>query len=85
MDKKFIDKVMTQVKCGVCGQEYEASGIRVVGHQDGLWFVHVICTSCRSQGLIAIAIKQENPHQIITDLTEPEYDRFMEGEGIEVR
>lgn len=82
MDKNFIKKLMTQVKCGVCGQQYKVSNIRVLGHRDDLWFLHVFCTSCRSRGLIAIAIEEDNSLQIISDLTEPEYAKFRGGEGI---
>ena len=82
MDSKFIKKLVAQVKCGVCGQQYRLSNIRILGNRDDLWFLYVLCSSCHSKGLIAIGIKEDRPLRIVTDLTEPEYAKFREGKGI---
>lgn len=83
MDKNFIKKLMTQAKCRVCGQQYKVSNIEFLGYRDDLWFFHVLCRLCYTQGLIAIAVKEGNIPQVLTDLTEPEYAKFRDSKGIE--
>ena len=78
MDERFIKKLMATMKCGVCGQRYEGNNIRMLGHRDDLWFLSVYCTACRSQGLVAVVIKEGKSPEVITDLTEEEYAKFGE-------
>ena len=84
MDKRFIKKLMAQVKCGICGEHYRVSNIKVLGHQNELWFLHVLCRSCYTQGVVAIAVKEGDTVQIVTDLTEPECARFKGSKVIDV-
>ncbi len=79
MDDKFIKKLLSNMKCGVCGQLYEPININVLGHREDLWFLSVSCPSCKSQGLVAAVIREGKLPEVITDLTETEQGRFSAG------
>ncbi|MFQ5925237.1 MAG: hypothetical protein ACE5IE_04505 [Dehalococcoidia bacterium] len=76
MDEQFIKRLITTIKCGVCGHHYEGSNVRILGHHDDLWFLSVFCPACRSQGLMAAVLKEGRLPELVTDLTEEEYARF---------
>ena len=76
MDDKFIKKLLSNMKCGVCGQRYEPTNINVLGHREDLWFLSVFCPSCKSQGLVAAVIKEGKLPEVVTDLTEAEQKQF---------
>jgi len=77
MNDDFVKRLLTTLKCGVCGQRYEASQIQVLGHRDDLWFLSVLCPGCRSQGLVAAVIK-EGRAPVVTDLTPEGMERFTQ-------
>ena len=76
MDDKFIKKLLSNMKCGVCGRRYEPGNISVLGHRQDLWFISVFCSSCESQGLVAAVVKEGKLPEVITDLTEEEQSQF---------
>jgi len=76
MEEKLIKRFMTSIKCGVCGQRYEVDNVKVLGHQEDLWFLSVFCSACHTQGLVAAVIKEGRAPKVITDLTETELDKF---------
>jgi len=76
MDERFIRKLLSNMKCGVCGQHYEPTNISVLGHREGLWFLSVYCPSCKSQGLVAAVIKEGKVPEVVTELTEAEKSKF---------
>ena len=79
MEEKLIKKFMTSIKCTACGQHYEIEDVRVLGHQEDLWFLSVSCSSCHTQGLVAAVIKEQNKKpELITDLTTAEIVKFRE-------
>jgi hypothetical protein len=76
MREAFLRKLFSKVSCGVCGQKYDAANIRILDEEDGLWVLSVHCSSCGTQGLIAAVVQEGNITDVITDLTEDEYERF---------
>lgn len=82
MDEKFIKKLMSTIKCGVCGQRYESSNVTVLGQRSEMWFLSVVCPACHSQAVVAAVIKEAKPAEIITDLTEAELTKFAQGDAI---
>lgn len=76
MDEHFVKKLMSTMKCGVCGQRYEISNVNVLGHRDEMWFLSIACPSCHSQALVAAVIKEGKPTEVVTDLTEAELAKF---------
>ena len=76
MDDGYIKRLVVSMKCGVCGEQYEGKNVRVLGHRDDLWFLSVSCPACRSQGLVAAVIKEEELPVSITDLSKTEQAKF---------
>jgi hypothetical protein len=76
MEEGLIKRLMSSIKCGVCGQHYEVDDINVLGHQEDLWFLSALCPACHTQCLVAAVIREGKVPEFITDLTEAELDRF---------
>jgi hypothetical protein len=76
VEENLIKKLMTSMKCCVCGQHYEVDNIEVLGHDENLWFLSVLCVTCQTQYLAAAVIKEGIAPEVITDLTEAELDKF---------
>lgn len=76
MREAFLRRLFSKVSCGVCGQQYDAANIKILDQEDGLWVLSVYCGSCGTQGLIAAVVQDGNITDVITDLTEAEYERF---------
>lgn len=76
MDDKFIKKLLSNIKCGVCGQHYEPTHVSVLGHRENMWFLSVFCPGCQSQGLIAAVIKEGKAAELVTELSEVEHSKL---------
>ncbi len=76
MDEKLIKKLLSNMKCTVCGRHYEPANVKVLGHQENMWFLSVFCPACVSQGLVAAVIKEGKISEIVTELTEAERSKF---------
>lgn len=55
--EEIVKRLMTAAKCTACGAHYEIDKIRVLGHQNELWFVTVTCSQCHTHGLVAAVVK----------------------------
>jgi len=82
MDSKFLRKIMSSLKCGVCGQRYKTDNINVLGYQSDVWFLNVTCSSCNSLALIAATLKHEKSKPTINDLTKAELPKLYNAEAI---
>jgi transcription elongation factor Elf1 len=76
MDDKLIKRLMTNIKCSVCGEHYDGENVRILGRYTDLWFVSVHCPNCQNQGLVAAVLKEGESIELVTDLTEDEYMKF---------
>ncbi len=76
MEEKLIKRFMTSIKCSVCGQRYEVDNVKVLDHQEDLWFLNVFCSACQTQCLVAAVVKEGKAPKVTTDLTEAEWDKF---------
>jgi len=76
MDEKFIKKLLSNMKCGVCGRHYESANINILGHREDMWFLSVYCPGCKSQGLIAAVIKEGKVPELVSELTEAEMSKL---------
>ena len=76
VNEGVIKKLMSSVKCALCGQHYKEDSIKIIGHQENLWFLGVSCSACHSRSLVAAVIKEDRAPEIITDLTEAEQEKF---------
>ena len=82
MEEGLIKKLMTKVKCDVCGRGYEVDNIDIVGHEENLWFIKVRCPFCHTQCLVAAVVKESKVPEVTSDLTEVELQRFRDKDGL---
>ncbi|MBE9502256.1 MAG: hypothetical protein KAX23_03015 [Dehalococcoidia bacterium] len=82
MEREFIRRLITTIKCGVCGQPYEGGNVTILGQRDDLWFLSVSCSACGSQALVAAVIKEGESPQLLTDFTERERVKFRDLEAV---
>ncbi len=78
MEEKLIKRFMTTIKCSVCRQHYEVDNVKVLAHQEDLWFLSEYCSNCQTQCLVAAVIKEGKAPKVTTDLTKAELDKFKE-------
>lgn len=76
VEEGLIKRLMTSIKCGVCGHRYEVDNINVLSHDQDLWFLSAMCSSCHTRCLIAAIVREGKAPEVITDLTEAELSRF---------
>jgi len=76
MEEGVIKRLMTSIKCGVCGQGYEADNVNILGHQEDLWFLNAFCPACQTRCLVAVVVKEDEVLEVTTDLTDAELDKF---------
>ncbi len=82
MRDSFLKRLFYKVECGICGQKYDVSNIKVIDHEDGLWVLSVHCNSCGTQGLVAAVVQNGCIAELNTDFTEDECDLFVGGEAV---
>ena len=82
MDERLIKRLVSTIKCSICGHHYEGNNVKVLGHDDDVWFVSAYCPICGSHSLVAAVIKEGPLPDFITDLTDDEFDSFSEAEEI---
>lgn len=77
-DEKYIKEIVLSsvAKCGACGREYLFDNVSVLGHEEELWFLMIVCDGCNSRGLIAALVKENKRAQVISDLIEGESENF---------
>ena len=73
---------MSLAKCTACGDHYNISDIKVVGHRDDAWFLNVYCTSCHRQSFVIAVIKKDKSLEIVSDLTDAESAGFTRAAAI---
>ena len=78
MKERLIKRLVTSIKCESCGQHYEIYNIDVLGHNEDMWFLSVLCSSCHTQSLMAAIVKEEKVPEVVTDLTEAELNKFID-------
>ena len=83
MDERLIKRLITNIKCSVCGERYDGEYVRVLGRYTDLWFLSVYCPTCKTQGLVAAVLNEEETPELVNDLTEGEYDKFSEMAAVE--
>ena len=77
MKESFLKKLIANIECGACGELYESDNIRVLGHQEELWFLSAFCRACHTQALVAAVVREETV-KVVTDLKEAEHAKFAE-------
>lgn len=79
---RLIRQIITSIRCAVCQQHYDGDDVRLLGRRDELWVMRVVCENCSTQGLVFALIKdgqsQVQDHQVLTELSRVEEERFEE-------
>lgn len=83
MDEKFIKKLLSNMKCGICGQPYDSANVHIMGNKEDLWFLSVHCISCKSHGLVAAVIKEGEAPEEVLELTEMDIEKFNDASPID--
>ena len=84
MSEAMLKRLFSKVTCGICGQRYDVSNIKVLDNEDGVWFLSLVCTSCGTRGLIAAVVGEGTAIDTASDLSEAEYERFADSELVGV-
>ena len=83
MDEGLVKKLLSNIKCSICGRHYEPAHIKVLKHREDLWFLSVFCPACKSQGLVAAVIREDRAPEIVTELTDDEISKFAASPSLE--
>lgn len=78
MNERLIKKLVSTVKCNICGEHYEINNIDIIGHKDGTWFLNIFCPTCDRKSFVAAIIKKENAQELVTDLTKEELKAYVQ-------
>ena len=76
MEESLVKKLIASIKCGACGQYFKEANVSVIEHNEELWFLRVVCSSCHTKCLVAAIIREDEKAEFITDLTEVELEKF---------
>ncbi|MBA7705440.1 hypothetical protein ES703_114270 [subsurface metagenome] len=76
MEENLIKRLMTSIKCGLCGRHYEADSINILGRQESLWFLSASCVACQTRCLVAVIVREEGLPEVVSDLTSAELTKF---------
>lgn len=78
MEDNLIKRLITSIKCSVCGQHYRANSVTILGRREDLWFLSTECYSCRARSLVAVVIKEDGLSTAVTDLSTAEQRLFLD-------
>jgi hypothetical protein len=84
MEEDLIKRLIASIKCAACGQHYGEDDIDIIEHNEELWFLKVLCPSCRTRCLVAAIIRDGEKVEVVNDLTEAERERFAGLAGVGV-
>lgn len=77
MRESFLKRLISTLKCSICGRHYEARNVHILGQQGELWFISVFCSNCGTRGFIAAVIREDN-----AELNQEELAKFAHSEPI---
>ena len=77
VNEGIIKRLMSSIKCTVCGRHYAKDSIKILGQEENLWFLSISCSTCHIRCLVAAVIKENKVPELITDLTDKEREEFQ--------
>jgi hypothetical protein len=79
-DERLIKEMVVASlgSCVTCNRPFDADSITILGHQENLWFLMLVCRECNSHGLVA-ALMKDNETSVVTDLTPEEAEKLTAG------
>jgi len=82
VEENLLRKLITTIKCSLCGKRYDKGDIKVMGHKEEFWFFSAYCSNCKTRSLVTIIVKDGKPPELVTDLTEKEMRAFEDREEV---
>ena len=82
VEENLIRKLITTIKCSLCGRRYDSGSIKVMGHKEDFWFFGASCNACKTRSLIAVVVKNGKPPELVTDLSEEELNAIEDREDV---
>ena len=82
VEENLLRKLITTIKCSLCGRHYNRGDIKVMSHKEDLWFFSAYCSTCKTRALVAIIVKNGKPPELVTELTEKELSKFVNREAV---
>ena len=76
VEENLLRKLITTIKCSLCGRHYNRGNIKVMGQKEKFWFFSAYCSNCKTRSLVAVIVKNGKPPELVTDLTEEELSAF---------
>ncbi|MFH0942330.1 MAG: hypothetical protein V1823_04855 [Chloroflexota bacterium] len=70
-----VKDLMMQVACQHCGERFETPDIKVISHEENVWFLKASCQSCRKASL-TVAFIGEVAQPRISGLARAEKRKF---------
>jgi len=67
VEDNLIKKLMTSIKCDVCGHCYGADDITVINRERDLWFLKAACSSCQTNCVVAVVIKEDKIPEAVSE------------------
>lgn len=74
---QIIKQLVSEMQCPICCRQYRKENTLVLGHQDELWVLAVICRHCHTHGLV-FAVVHEVEEQFASELVPQECLKFQE-------
>lgn len=63
----WLEGIFGTVRCANCGAVYGREDVSVVGNREDYWFVRCSCTSCGTQGIGVVIVKEVAPSTVQGD------------------
>ncbi|MFA5317009.1 MAG: hypothetical protein WC369_06285 [Dehalococcoidales bacterium] len=61
---EVVKDLMTRVRCHHCGEHFQTPDIKVIGHDDNMWFLKVSCQACSKVSLTVVFVSELAQPQI---------------------
>lgn len=58
-DEFFVQALIESMRCVSCEGHFDVDDVDVLGYEDGLWFVSVVCPHCKTRGLIVAVLSED--------------------------
>ncbi len=65
---EWLRSQLTTFTCPACRRNYQAASIRLLAERDGLFFVDLDCSACRSHSVAIVTIGSEDAEAAIAEL-----------------
>lgn len=72
----LVKDLMTRLKCHSCGEHFQTESIKVIAHQDNVWFLKASCRACGQSNLTVALVSEIDQPDPVSDLYPTEKEKF---------